>query len=125
MLLFSSLIAISVSQAPVASASEMMKDRSLMPQSLFYEAGAAAGFWYCDRKLAGAQARRFDKRYGERVIALAVEIREREGLGWHPDDIVISTCRGGLTREVADEDFRAFGKRLSELETQYSGTASR
>jgi hypothetical protein len=92
-----------------------------MPQSLFYMASKASGFWYCDRSLKRPQARLFDKRYGIRVIRLAAAIKEKEGLGWRADDIMISTC-SRQTSAQRKEALRVFDGQLQALEKRYLST---
>lgn len=91
------------------------------PKHLWYAASRASGVWYCDRSLKGPQARRFEQRYGKRVLRLATAMRQREGLGWEPDDIIVSVC----DRETRAQRAKAlvdFETQLSAWEAQYLPT---
>ncbi len=112
-------VALLLAQAPSISASELIEEHAReMPQSLFYAASEASGFWYCDRRLKKPQARRFDRIYGVRVLRLAAAIEQQEGLGWAPDDIIVTVCSRPTSQQRA-RSLREFDRELLALEAQY------
>lgn len=101
------------------SASQMIEEHSAeIPQSLFYAASRASGYWLCDKRLKGSQARIFDNRYGTRFTRLAAAIELKDGLGWQPGDIIISICRR-QTRAQRAKSLQDFGRHLDGLERVY------
>ena len=73
---------------------------------------------FCDKALRRRQNREFDRRYGERFGRLIKVVRERDGLGWKPDEIITTPCLR-LPSKQARSLLDQFGKDLYAYEVRY------
>lgn len=120
------LVPLLFATAPDLPTSELIEHYpTSLPQSLFFSAADASGYWYCDRSLKPAQARAFDKRYGARVLKIAAAIEQKDGRGWSEGDIIITSCRRSRGPHQRATELRRFGQTLDALEQRYLGTTSR
>lgn len=108
-----------VTNAPSSvKAADLLKQASRIPKDLFYLAEQPSGIMFCNDGLSKSQERLFDARFGIRYNRLVAVVSEREGLGWEPDDMIVTPCRN-LNRQAADALLDQFEEKLSSYEDRY------
>ena len=111
------LAALSAPSLPLR-ASDLLREGFGIPRDLFYLAQQPSGTVFCDKTLRRRQNREFDKRYGDRFSRLVKVVREREGLGWKPDEIITTPCLR-LPRKLARSLLDQFEHDLRAYEARY------
>lgn len=90
-MLIALVIATSAPLLPVKAA-DLLERGFQIPMNLFYLAQLPSGTMFCEKARKLRQTRKFDKRYGIRFNKLIEVVREREGLGWPPDQVITTPC---------------------------------
>lgn len=92
-----------------------------IPQDLFYLAERPSGTMLCNKTQRQRQTKAFDKRYGARFNILILAARARDGLGWSPDDVLLTPCYR-FSQKRAQKMLDAFEGELSGYEARYGLT---